>query len=160
MARRITALILMLVLSVATFTGCGAQQCHYEELTFTLPKDFASRSQEAYAEDFDFLFENGIVAIAGIRETKQALAHFGTLDTAAYTKLVIEINQLSCEPVQTEGIWCFSYEAVSHGTPMTYICSVYEADESFWQIQAYCATADFATHGNQMWELILSMDAA
>ena len=40
---------------------------------------------------------------------------------------------------------------------MTYICTVYEAEQSFWQIQAYCTTEDFVTHENTMWELILAM---
>ena len=158
--RRVLILILSLLLLVGTCSGCSAQHWRYEELSFTLPGEFQNCSGENYAADFDFLFDNGTVAIAGIRETKQALQSFGTVDAKTYTQLVIDHNELPCQATQQNGLWCFSYEAVSQGTPMTYVCAIYEAEESFWQIQAYCTTADFSTSSNAMWDWILSMRTA
>ena len=157
--RRTLSLLLALLLLAGICTGCSAQHWRYEELSFTLPKDFVNCSGEPYAADFDFLFDNGTVAIAGIRETKQALADFGPLDGAAYAQLVIEYNGLTCESKKEGDTWCFSYEAVSHGKPMAYCCTIYEAENSFWQIQAYCATEDLPAQQATMWELITSMDA-
>ena len=159
MARRIFALSLSLILLIGACTGCSVQHWRYEELSFTLPADFENRTGESYAADFDFLYDDGTVAIAGIRETKQVLADFGPMDAARYAQLVIELNELTCQPEQKDGLWRFSYAAVSHGTPMTYICAVHEAENSFWQVQAYCATADFAARQDAMWDLITAMDA-
>ena len=156
--RRIFSLVLCLFLLIGTCTGCSKQHWRYEELSFTLPGEFQNCSAEDYAAPFDFLFDNGKVAIAGIRETKQALQSYAAADAAAYTQLVIEYNELTCEPVQKNGLWTFAYEAVSNGTAMTYICAVYEADHSFWQIQAYCTSADFSANANTMWNWILSME--
>ena len=94
--RRILTLTLSLFLLIGACCGCSAQHWRYEELSFTLSTDFQNCSAEDYAAEFDFLFDNGTVAIAGIRETKQALADFGTLDAIAYTQLAIEYNQLPC----------------------------------------------------------------
>ena len=160
MIRRISLLVLSLLLLASSLTGCSTQHWRYEELSFTLPSDFQNCSGEPYASEFDFLFDNGTVAIAGIRETRQALSWFGELDARQYTDLVLRINELSCEPIQKDGLWCFSYEAVSRGVPMTYLCAVYEAEHSFWQVQTYCATADFTTQEEVMWKWILSMDAS
>ena len=157
--RRALSLVFSLLLLAGSLTGCSAQHWRYEELSFTLPADFQNRSAEGYAADFDFLFENGTFAVAGIRETKQALADFGSLDGAAYTQLLLEHNNLACQPEKQGAAWCFSYEAVSHGKPITYCCAVYEAPNSFWQIQAYCATEDLPSQQATMWELISSMDA-
>ncbi len=157
--RRALSLVLALLLLVGICTGCSSQHWRYEELSFTLPSDFVNRSDAPYAADFDFLFEDSTVAIAGIRETRQALADFGALDGASYAQLLIDFNSLSCQPEKKGNIWCFSYEAISHGTPMTYCCAVYEAEHSFWQIQAYCATADFPAKQESMWKLISTMDA-
>ena len=159
MSRRITLLVLSLLLLAGSLTGCSTQHWRYEELSFTLPSDFQNCSGETYASEFDFLFDNGTVAIAGIRETRQALSWFGELDDRQYIDLMIQINGLACQPVQKGGLWCISYEAVSHGVPMTYLCAVYEAQQSFWQVQAYCASADFAVQEKDMWQWILSMDA-
>ena len=158
--RRALAFLLSLLLLTGICCGCSTQHWRYEELSFTLPGEFQNRSAESYAAEFDFLFDNGTVAIAGIRETRQALAAFGALDAEAYTRLVITHNALTCQPVQRNGLWCFSYDAVSQGTPMTYICAIYEAEQSFWQIQAYCAAADFPTNSDAMWDWVLSMRAA
>lgn len=156
MARRIFALILLLL--TVLFTGCSVQHWIYEDLSFTLPADFENRSAESYAADFDFLYDDGTVAISGIRETRRALsAYFGDLSGEEYARLVIALNGIESEPVQKSGLWCFTYEAVSGGTPMSYLCAIYEAEESFWQVQAYCASADFADREASMWELISSM---
>jgi hypothetical protein len=155
--RRALSLIFSLLLLAGSLTGCSAQHWRYEELSFTLPSDFQNRSAEGYAADFDFLFENGAVALAGIRETKHSLSGFGDIDAAAYTQLVIQYNGLTCHPVQKGDLLCFRYEAVSGGIPMTYLCAVYEAENSFWQVQAYCATADLPAQEQTMWDLITSM---
>ena len=158
--RRVLSFTLSLLLLISIFCGCSAQHWRYEELSFILPGEFQNCSSESYAADFDFLFDNGTVAIAGIRETKQALADFGAIDAASYTQLVIEHNELSCRSIEQKGLWCFSYAAVSHGTPMTYLCAIYEAEQSFWQIQAYCPTAVFPANEDAMWDWILSMKTA
>lgn len=156
--RRVLSLTFSLLLLIGSLTGCSVQHWRYEDLSFTLPADFQNRSAEGYAADFDFLFENGTVAVAGIRETKQALSGFGPIDAAAYAKLVIQFNGLTCQSVQKGDLLCFSYEAVSSGVPMTYLCAIYEAENSFWQVQAYCATADLPSQEKVMWDLIASME--
>ena len=103
MIRRIFALLLSLILALALFTGCSAQHWRYEELSFSLPGDFQNLDSESYAEDFGFLFDDGTVAIAGIRETKAAVtAAFGQIRDEQYARVVIEANELTYAPEQKD----------------------------------------------------------
>ena len=71
MKRRVA--VILLALSLLLCCACGAQEQSHRELTLRLPKDFVDLSGESYAADFDFLYQNSAVAIAGIRESKYAL---------------------------------------------------------------------------------------
>ena len=161
MTRRISAAVLSLLLLTVLFAGCAAKHQVHEDLSFDLPRGFEDRSAAPYAVEFDFLYDNGTVALSGIRETRQALStYFGQLDAQQYAQLVIRLNGLTCEPAQKDGLWYFAYEAVSGGIPTTYLCAIYEAQDSLWQVQAYCATADFAAQQDTMWALITSMEVS
>ncbi len=156
MAKRIFSL--MLVLSLLTcVTACGTKSCHIADLTVSLPERYESRMGEAYAADVDFLYDNGTVVLSGIRETREAVsAAFGPVDAQGYAALSVQLHGLDSQITCRDGLWSFTYEANAEGTPLTYLCAVYEGTHSFWLVQAYCKTADFAAQEKDMWKLISS----
>ena len=155
MRRRIAAVLL--VLSLLLCCGCSAQEQTHQELTLQLPKDFVDLSAEPYAEDFDFLYQNSAVAVAGIRESKASLLLLDFPSAQYYAQIQMKRNDLPGQPEQKDGIWYFSYEAVSAGTPMTYICAVYECETCFWLVQTYCKSEAFPAQQEAMWEYLSSV---
>ena len=156
MKRRVA--VILLALSLLLCCACGAQEQSHRELTLRLPKDFVDLSGESYAADFDFLYQNSAVAIAGIRESKYALPVLdGPPSVQYYAEMLMDHNDLPGQPEQKDGIWHFSYEAVSAGTPMTYICAVYECTECFWLVQAYCKSEAFPAQQKAMWKYLSSV---
>ena len=153
MIRRIA--VILLVLSLLLCCGCSAQEQVHRELTLCLPKDFVDLSGEPYAADFDFLYQNNAVAVAGIRDSRESIPVLDSSTTAReYAALQMYLNDLPGQPEQKDGIWYFSYEAVSAGTPMTYICAVYECEACFWLVQAYCKSEAFPAQQEAMWEYL------
>ena len=156
MTRRI--LPLLLALAVLALSACGADTQTHGEMTISLPEGFVDLSGENYAADFDFLYQNSTVAVAGIRETKAALPVLdGPPTVQYYAEMLMDHNDLPGQPEQKDGIWYFSYEAVSAGTPMTYICAVYECAECFWLVQTYCKTEAFPSQQANMWKYLSSV---
>lgn len=156
MHRRIAAILL--ILSLLLCCGCSAQEQVHQELMLHLPKDFVDLSGESYAADFDFLYQNSAVAVAGIRDSRDAIPILDSSMTAqGYAALQMYLNDLPGQPEQKDGIWYFSYEAVSAGTPITYICAVYECDACFWLVQAYCKSEAFPAQQANMWAYLTSV---
>ena len=153
MARR--AAFVLLALSLLFCCACGSRALHHQELTLSLPEDFVDLSAESYAAGYDFLYQNGAVAVAGIRESKAALSALDPELTAEkYAALQMQLNGLPGEPAQKEGLWYFSYEAVSAGASMTYLCAVYEGSQCFWLVQAYCKSGSFPAQEANMWQYL------
>ena len=93
MTRRI--LPLLLALAVLALSACGADTQTHGEMTISLPEGFVELSGENYAADFDFLYQNSTVAVAGIRETKAALpVHDGPPTVQYFAEMLMDHNHL------------------------------------------------------------------
>ena len=121
----------------------------YEDLTISLPEDFIDLSQEDYAAGLAFLHGLDPIAVNGLREEKALFASYGLdLDLQRYAKLVIIANNLSIQPEEKDGVLTFSYEAV---------VTLWETDQAFWTVQAYCPTENYPKVQDRMWQILKSV---
>ena len=54
---------------------------------------------------------------------------------------------------EKEGIRTFSYESGE----FTYVVTLWETEEAFWTVQAYCPTADYGDVKGDIWEILSSV---
>ena len=145
---------LVLALLVCALSGCGTgpaervYTCH--ELTVTLPQTFVDL-QETLPQ-YDMVFSDGRITLAGIREEKALLP---SLTLEAFGQLVIQAHELDCQLLQSDGLTYFYYEA---GEPaFTYTVGIWETDTAFWSVQTYCRAEDYAAVREDMWQLLKSV---
>ena len=154
--RKHFVLLLALLLCITLLSGCSAKETtaphSFGDLTLRLPVEFLDLSDASYAAEYDFLFGMDPVIISGLRDEKALLASFD-LDIQRYGQLVIEINGLSCDLTQKDGIWNFTYEAEGY----TYVVTLQETKDAFWTVQAYCPTESYPQVNSQMWEILKSV---
>lgn len=142
----------------AWISGCGAKETaathSFQELSITLPVEALDLGTDA---DCDFRFACGVVTVSGIREDRESLRQAGIdPDLYQYTDLLIRAHGLDCQRLQTDGITYFNYEA---GAPQafTYVVTVWETENSFWTVQAYCRSEDYAAVKDAMWQYLRSV---
>lgn len=142
------AIILALLLVCTLFAGCNIEipdkDFTCEDLTITLPATWQDLSSEDYAASVSFLYGFNDTAVMGIREPKSDFEAYGmelTLDE--YGQLVLDANGITDPLLEQQGVKTFVYEAEADGESFTYLSGVYEMEESFWIVQAYCLTEDF-----------------
>ena len=153
--RKFLALLLILTLCL---TGCSSKTettAHsYEDLTIQIPVDYIELTGEEFAEGLDFVFGCDPIAVNGLREEKATFEAYGLeLDLQSYGNLLCKANNVQGKLQQTEGIWNFSYEAGE----FTYVVTLWETDDAFWTVQAYCPTENYSTAKDDMWEILSSV---
>lgn len=153
--RKFIALLITLSLCLA---ACGAEEATaahtYEDLTIQIPVDFMELTGEDFAEGLDFVFGLDPIAINGIREEKTTFEAYGLeLDLQRYGQLILLSNNITGALEQKDGIWIFSYESGGY----TYLVTVWETEEAFWTVQAYCPAAQFAEAEKDMWQILSSV---
>lgn len=151
------ALLLILVLCLC-LAGCGyeiAAPSHaFDDLSIQIPEDYINLSDESYAEGLDFVFGKDPIALNGMREEKSTLTAYGLdVDLQAYGDLLIKSNNVRAELVQTDGIWNFSYASGD----FTYVVTLWETEEAFWTVQAYCPTDNYNKVKNDIWKILRSV---
>ena len=152
--RKHFVLLLALVLCIGLLSGCSAKQTSYshQELTIRLPETYLDLSQESYAKDWDFLYGLAPVTVSGLRDEKTRFEAFD-LDLESYGKLMLEVNGVDSAITEEKGIPTFTYEAGGY----TYVVTLWETEDAYWTVQAYCPTEDFASAKDQMWEILTSV---
>ena len=156
--RKHFVLLLALVLCIGLLSGCGAKETSaphaFQDLTIRIPADYIDLSEEVFADGLDFVFGKEPIAISGLRDAKETFATYGLeLDLQQYGQLLMESNQVRCQLAQTDGIWNFSYTSGD----FTYVVTLWETDDAFWTVQAYCPTADYHKNHDQMWKILTSV---
>lgn len=148
---------LFLVLSLCLW-GCGDTPLlvphTHKDLTISIPEDFLNLADADFAADMDFAYGLDPIGIIGLREEKAVFAAYALeLDLQHYGALVIKGNNVDCTLTEKDGIPTFTYEANSY----TYVVTIWETDEAFWTVQAYCPTERFSDSQSQMWEILRSV---
>lgn len=151
-------LILLLLVCSLCLTACSAEEATiphaYEDLTIQVPTGYIDLSEEAFATDLDFVFGLDPIAVNGLREEKAVFAAYGLeLDLQTYGNLLAKSNNVSSELTQKDGIWTFTYESGDY----TYVVTLWETEEAFWTVQAYCPTADYSKVKGAMWDILSSV---
>ena len=151
--KRLIAL-LMALMCLCSLSACSAKEATFtiQDLSLSVPASFIPLHGDPAFADYDFLFSDGKVTVAGIREDKALLPEL-TLET--FGQLVIHAHELDCQLLESDGITFFNYEA---GDPaFTYTVSVWETENAFWSVQTYCKSEDYAAVREDMWQLLRSV---
>ena len=150
-------IVTLLVLSLC-LAGCGpeiaAPSYAFDDLSIQIPEDYINLSDESFAEGLSFVFGKDPIALNGMREEKATFAAYGLeMDLQSYGDLLIKGNNVRAELKQTDGIWNFTYEAGG----FTYVVTLWETDEAFWTVQAYCPTENYSKVKKDIWESLSSV---
>ena len=62
-------------------------------------------------------------------------------------------NQVNAQLQEKDDVRFFSYKAGEY----TYVVSLWETEEAFWTVQAYCPTADYSKVKNDIWDILSSV---
>ena len=148
---------LLLVLSLC-LAGCGhesaAPSYAFQDLSIQIPEDYIDLSQEEVATGLDFLFGKDPIAVNGLREEKATFEAYGLqLDLQTYGNLLLKSNNVGSALEEKDGIRTFSYESGE----FTYVVTLWETEEAFWTVQAYCPTADYSDVKDDIWEILSSV---
>ena len=157
MKKGITFLLVLVLLS--TFlTGCGTGKTSstytHEDLTITLPADYIDLSDRDFAAELSFVYGLDPITVNGLREPKSTFAAYGLeMDLVRYGQLLISCNNVQAKPEQKDGILFFTYTA----NGFSYVVTLWESEEAFWMVQAYCPTADYNKVKDDMWKILSSV---
>ena len=151
-------LLLVLALLCASAAGCGAKEAttlhSFQDLSICIPSDYINLSDESFAQSLDFVFGKDPIAINGIREEKTTFTAYGLdIDLQQYGDLLIKSNNVRSALDEKDGIRYFSYESGD----FTYIVTLWETEEAFWTVQAYCSTKDYRTVKSDIWNILKSV---
>ena len=117
-------------------------------------KEYYRLSDEDFAKGLDFVFGLDPIAVNGLREDKSVFEAYGlALDLETYGNLLRSSNNVTDELAQKDGIWTFTYEASGY----TYVVTLWETQDAFWTVQAYCPSEDYNSVKDKMWELLSSV---
>jgi len=151
-------LILLLLAFSLCLAACGAEETTvphtFDDLTLQIPQDFIDLSDEDFAKGLDFVFGLDPIAVNGLREEKATFEAYGlVLDLQTYGNLLRASNNVTDDLAQKDGIWTFTYEASGY----TYVVTLWETQEAFWTVQAYCPSKNYGSVKDKMWELLSSV---
>ena len=151
-------LVLLLVVFSLCLAACGADTATvshtYEDLTLEIPETYIDLSDEDFAEGLDFVFGQDPIAVNGLREPKATFEAYGLeMDLERYGSLLLKANNVSNELTRKDGIPTFTYESGE----FTYVVTLWETEEAFWTVQAYCPTEDYSASQKAMWQILSSV---
>lgn len=151
------ALLLLLILALC-LTGCShepaAPSYQFDDLSIQIPEDYINLSDEEFAEGLSFVFGLDPIAINGLREEKATFEAYGLqLDLQTYGTLLSKSNNVSTQLTEKDGIPTFTYTSGD----FTYVVTLWETEEAFWTVQAYCPTADYSKVKGDIWEILSSV---
>ena len=150
--------VLLLLALCLLLTGCSPEPAAptytFEDLSIQIPEDYINLSDEEFASGLSFVFGCDPIALNGLREEKSTFEAYGLeLDLESYGKFLMMSNNVSGDLTQTDGIWNFTYASGE----FTYVVTLWETEEAFWTVQAYCPTEDYSKAKKDMWEILSSV---
>ena len=151
-------LIALAVLLCLCLCGCAPEPAaptySFEDLTIQIPEDYNNLSDEEFAQGLSFVFGLDPIAINGMREPKSTFEAYGlTLDLEKYGRFLQMTNDVSAEITKKDGVLYFTYASGE----FTYVVSLWETQEAYWTVQAYCPTADYSTAEADIWDILKSV---
>lgn len=155
--KKCVTFLLVLVLLCTVLTGCGNTKSTtytHDDLTITLPADFIDLSAENFAAELSFIYGLDPIAVNGLRESKATFTAYGLdMDLERYGQLLISSNNVQAKLEQKDDMLFFTY--ASNG--FTYVVTLWETEEAFWMVQAYCPTENYNKVKNDIWKILNSV---
>lgn len=156
--KKLGILLLVLALLCASFTGCDKDKSTatytVDDLSITLPADFIDLSGEAFASELAFVYGLDPIAVNGLRETKSTFTAYGLdIDLERYGQLLISSNNVNAKLEQRDDILYFTYASDN----FTYVVTLWETEEAFWMVQAYCPTEEYNSIKADIWDILESV---
>ena len=156
--KKMISMLLALVLLFAALTGCSNKTptttYTVEDLTITLPADFIDLSDEEFASELAFVYGLDPIAVNGLRETKATFAAYGLdMDLERYGQLLISSNNVQAKLEQKDHILYFTYAS----DEFTYVVTLWETEDAFWMVQAYCPTSEYNSVKTDIWDILGSV---
>lgn len=150
--------ILLLALLCVFLAACGSEAptstYTHDDLAITLPADFIDLSEEDFAAELSFVYGLDPIAVNGLREAKATFEAYGLdIDLERYGQLLISSNNVQATLESKDDILFFTY--ASNG--FTYVVTLWETEEAFWMVQAYCPTENYSTVKNDIWKILGSV---
>lgn len=136
----------VIFLCLLLFVGCAAKDNYItcDDIRLLLPESYVNLSDEAYAEDFDFLYGIGSEAVLGFKYDRATLeTRFPGISAKEYAQKFVDAAHLSCEVTEQDGLVTFSYAETSDGAEITYLSAIFMTQKNVWVVQFYCPTAEY-----------------
>lgn len=156
--KRIGTLFVLALLLASLLAGCIKESSTatytVEDLTITLPADFIDLSDEEFASELAFVYGLDPIAVNGLRETKTTFAAYGLdIDLERYGQLLISSNNVQAKLEWQDDIPYFTHTS----DEFTYVVTLWETDNAFWVVQAYCPTTEYNRVKADIWKILASV---
>ena len=156
--KKLVILLLALAFLCTAFAGCsiGKSSATYthDDLSIVLPADFMDLSAEDFAAELDFVYGLDPIAVNGLRETKSTFTAYALdIDLERYGQLLISSNNVNAKLEQRDDILYFTYASDN----FTYVVTLWETEEAFWMVQAYCPTEEYNSIKADIWDILESV---
>ena len=151
-------LIALTVLLCLCLCGCAAKAVapthSFGDLSIQIPETYINLSDEEFAQGLAFVFGLDPIALNGMREEKATFEAYGLeLDLERYGDFLMMSNQVDADLSKKDGVLYFTYTSEE----FTYVVSLWETEEAFWTVQAYCPTADYSNAKSDIWNILKSV---
>ncbi len=152
--KKTLSVLIAAVLLLTLFAGCkGAAPKQFSQDGFTLE---LTEVYLDYTEDDGerpFFYGNTKMGVVGLREYKSDMDEiYPDMTLEQYAQLASQLNEVDSEIAEKDGVPYFSYEADVDGEPYSYLGTFYETEDSFWLVQVYCKSADYADMESRLWK--------
>ena len=141
---KLTALILVLCLSLCACGAAEDQTIIVDGLTMTLPGNFQEMKDIASENNQNFVYATSTQVIMGLKEAKSIFESYGLdLTLADYADLIVTGYELNTSVEYVGGIPTVIYTSDVSGTTFKYIAAMYESNDAFWMVQCSCELDKF-----------------
>lgn len=146
--KRIISTILLATLICSLFCGCSLFESSPKTfsaagMSITLTDDFTEQDHVS----FTAIYDSQYVAVFVLKESFELIESTDILSKDStvedYAKVIIEGNELDCEPVLEDGLLSFTYQTDNNGVDYTYFATIHKSSDAFWMIQFATKTRNF-----------------
>ena len=144
--KKLTALVLCVLLAVSILTGCfgGTKEYTCQELTMSVPSNMKDVSSKSDFKDFTFALDSSKVAIFGLKEE---FSDFDgqELTLEDYTNAVMTGNGTDGLAItrSTADYMYFTYESATAQGTYKYLAGCFKGEDAFWLVQVAALITDF-----------------
>ncbi len=140
--KKMTTLVLALLMLVGCFTGClGESTATYTKDSFSITMDDQFYEKEMLA--YTYYLESPDAIMTALKEEFTLFEQIGLsasdISLKDYAELVILANSADTSDVTEEdGLTYFTYQAEATGKTFYYMCFVYKGTDAFWSVNLAC----------------------